>query len=62
MLNKENIYPSISLCFGNVFMPEKMNEYGVNLTLYSHTSGNQILHYNLDSVLTAYDYNRLDLI
>ena len=31
---EDQIYPSISLCFGNVFLEEKLKAYGVNQSLY----------------------------
>ena len=31
---EDNIYPSISLCFGDVFVEEKLKKYGVNQSLY----------------------------
>ena len=33
--SKDGIYPSISLCFYNPFKEKKLNEYGVNISLYS---------------------------
>jgi hypothetical protein len=32
--NADMVYPSISICFGNIFLREKFQHYGVNLSLY----------------------------
>ena len=32
--NRNHIYPSISLCFGNIFVEEKLEGHGVNQSIY----------------------------
>ena len=53
--NSDKVYPSISMCFGNIFIPEKLKYFGVNISAYKkflkgHCFSEDVLNVPYDNV------------